>query len=377
MQWESLAVCMIVRDAAGDLERCLASLSGVPCALHVTDTGSIDGTVEVARRFGAELRHFPWVNDFAAARNASIAGVTARWIVVLDADDAFETGGFAALAEACAGFAPDVMAATLEYEVRADHTPERALRVFRNTAHLAFEGCIHESTLTWLEARHREGGRIVSTDIRLIHYGYTPDAMPGKVARNLPLLRAEWESDFTRRHPARRLQIAGELGMTLSQAGEWSAADAFLTDVLGGLRAAEIPPGLRPAWLRLWVFRLWIVRQSHGAEAAWHEARAMENVFAGLSAYALHRGLAAAAAARWADARHWLAVFAARSSPPEIPVESDYLGHKLHTLRGACAFSDGDPVEACQLYEQAAVMSPADPEIPLRLRLARLACNAR
>lgn len=376
MQSESLAVCMIVRDAADDLERCLASLAGVPCALHVTDTGSIDGTVEVARRFGAEVRHFPWVDDFAAARNASVAGVTAPWIVVVDADDVFAPGAFAALAEACAGFAPDVVAATLEYEVRADHTPERALRVFRNTSGLAYEGRIHESTLAWLEARRSEGGRVAETHARLIHHGYTPDAMPGKVARNLPLLRVEWEADFTRRHPARRLQIAGELGMTLSQAGEWAAADAFLAAVLGDLRAGPVPPGLRPAWLRLWVFRLWVVRQCHGAEAAWREACAVEDVFDGLSAYALHRGLAAAAAARWADARRWLAAFAGRSSAPEIPVESAYLGPKLHTLRGACAFSDGDPAEACQLYEQAAALDPDDPEIPLRLRVARLACSA-
>ena len=54
--------------------------------LIVIDTRSTDRTIEIAREYGAQVGHFEWCNDFAAARNASIATATGDWILFLDAD---------------------------------------------------------------------------------------------------------------------------------------------------------------------------------------------------------------------------------------------------------------------------------------------------
>lgn len=54
----------------------------------VCDTGSTDGTLEQAAILGATVVHFPWVNDFAAARNYAFAQCKSDWIVWFDADDA-------------------------------------------------------------------------------------------------------------------------------------------------------------------------------------------------------------------------------------------------------------------------------------------------
>ncbi len=53
----------------------------------VVDTGSTDGTKEVAAQFGARVYDFPWVDNFAAARNESLRHATGEWIFWLDADD--------------------------------------------------------------------------------------------------------------------------------------------------------------------------------------------------------------------------------------------------------------------------------------------------
>ncbi len=55
--------------------------------LIVIDTGSTDRTVERAREHGAQVGHFEWCNDLAAARNASIARPTRDWILFLDTDE--------------------------------------------------------------------------------------------------------------------------------------------------------------------------------------------------------------------------------------------------------------------------------------------------
>src|SRR5438477_243699 len=47
--------------------------------LVVVDTGSTDDTVKIARRLGARIAHFTWVDDFAAARNRSLEEATGEW----------------------------------------------------------------------------------------------------------------------------------------------------------------------------------------------------------------------------------------------------------------------------------------------------------
>ena len=50
-----ITACMIVRDEAAHLPDCLASLRGLTDDIVVVDTGSTDGSPEVARRLGAAV----------------------------------------------------------------------------------------------------------------------------------------------------------------------------------------------------------------------------------------------------------------------------------------------------------------------------------
>jgi tetratricopeptide (TPR) repeat protein len=83
----NLALVMIVRDEARCLARCLASVSPVVDRMVVLDTGSTDGTVEIAAAAGARVGHFRWIDDFAAARNAALDLSDADWNLILDADN--------------------------------------------------------------------------------------------------------------------------------------------------------------------------------------------------------------------------------------------------------------------------------------------------
>jgi tetratricopeptide (TPR) repeat protein len=83
----NLALSMIVKDGERDLAECLASVAGVVSEIVVADTGSSDGSIEIARAAGAKIISIPWENDFAKARNLSLAQVTADWVLMLDADE--------------------------------------------------------------------------------------------------------------------------------------------------------------------------------------------------------------------------------------------------------------------------------------------------
>ena len=53
----------------------------------VVDTGSSDRTKEIALSCGAKVLDFPWIEDFAAARNFSFQQATMEYQMWLDADD--------------------------------------------------------------------------------------------------------------------------------------------------------------------------------------------------------------------------------------------------------------------------------------------------
>ncbi len=78
---------MIVRNESAHLADCLGSVADLVDEIVVVDTGSTDGTRDLAARFGARVYEFTWVDSFAAARNESLRHATGDWIFWLDGDE--------------------------------------------------------------------------------------------------------------------------------------------------------------------------------------------------------------------------------------------------------------------------------------------------
>jgi|HubBroStandDraft_6_1064221.scaffolds.fasta_scaffold09607_2 tetratricopeptide (TPR) repeat protein len=83
----SLGLAMIVKNGAETLRNCIASVAGVTDQIVIADTGSSDGTLQLARDLGAEVFDFPWQDDFAQARNAAVQALTTDWVLVMDDDE--------------------------------------------------------------------------------------------------------------------------------------------------------------------------------------------------------------------------------------------------------------------------------------------------
>ena len=67
----TISLCMIVKNEEAVLGRCLESAAALVDEIVIVDTDSTDATKEIARKFTDKLFDFPWVDDFAAARNFS------------------------------------------------------------------------------------------------------------------------------------------------------------------------------------------------------------------------------------------------------------------------------------------------------------------
>lgn len=83
----SISVCMIVKNEAHNLPRCLSTLKPIAGELVIVDTGSTDATRDIAEAFGAKVYEHPWTGDFSEARNVSLDKAEGDWILVMDADE--------------------------------------------------------------------------------------------------------------------------------------------------------------------------------------------------------------------------------------------------------------------------------------------------
>jgi glycosyltransferase involved in cell wall biosynthesis len=180
-----LSVAMIVKNEARCLARCLSSLRGVADEMIVTDTGSSDNTVNIAGEFGAKVSHFDWINDFAAARNFSLAQATGEWILVLDADEYASE----ALAREIPGFIagpPQIGRLKIVSDFRQGGQTLRSStfvsRLFPRG--VKFAGRIHEQLASALPRVNLRG--------ELGHDGYLETK---KTERNITLLQAELARD--------------------------------------------------------------------------------------------------------------------------------------------------------------------------------------
>ncbi len=83
----TISLCMIVKNEEEILHRCLDSVKDIVDEIIIVDTGSKDGTKEVAKNYTDKVFDFEWINDFAAARNYAYSKATMEYILCMDADD--------------------------------------------------------------------------------------------------------------------------------------------------------------------------------------------------------------------------------------------------------------------------------------------------
>lgn len=261
----TLSGCLIVRDEETRLAACLASVAPFVDEVVVADTGSLDGTVDVARRAGARVVEVPWTDDFAAARNRATSACAGEWVLSVDAD-AVVAGDPQALRDVLAR----TEASALSVEIREVDGPNprgmtshRAVQLFRRTEGV-WRGRVHEEVV----ARGEEPLAVAPAPdgvVTLVHSGYAdPAVFAAKVARNLRLARLEASDlDAAGADDARRLPALLDLGRSELAAGlrdEGSTTLMLVRDLSGS--------GTR-AWVWATDFLAWDAVRHGESDRAW------------------------------------------------------------------------------------------------------------
>lgn len=83
----TIALCCIAKNEEKNIERLTKSIEGCFDNIYLTDTGSTDNTVEVAKKLGWNVNHFEWVQDFGKARNFAFSHAKEDYVMWLDLDD--------------------------------------------------------------------------------------------------------------------------------------------------------------------------------------------------------------------------------------------------------------------------------------------------
>lgn len=166
---EPLSVTVITLNEERNLGRCLASVSWAD-ELIVLDSGSTDGTVEIAERHGARVFTEEW-QGFVTTKNSAVAKASHGWVLSLDADEWLTDEGADEIRSVLRS--PDADAYAINRRsvfcgafLEALWNPDWVVRLFRKDRAVFSGGHVHESI------RMHRGSRVRKLREPLAHIPY-------------------------------------------------------------------------------------------------------------------------------------------------------------------------------------------------------------
>ncbi|RMG46445.1 MAG: glycosyltransferase [Acidobacteria bacterium] len=165
-----LSAAIITRNEAHNLPRLLEALRGVADEVVVVDSGSDDGTPEIARRFGARVIETDWPG-FGLQKQRALAACRGEWVLSIDADEVPDEALAAALSRlpppdstTYRGFAVDRLTWYLGDFLRHVWSPDWITRVVRRGAGRFTDSRVHERLVV--------DGPVGRLPGRLLHYSF-------------------------------------------------------------------------------------------------------------------------------------------------------------------------------------------------------------
>jgi len=171
-----LSVIVITRDEAHNLPRCLDSVSFAD-EIVIVDSGSRDGTQEIARRYTDKVYELPW-EGFGPTKQAALERATGYWVLSLDADEELDRTLAAAVKQvvrgpeqSVCGFRANRLSNFLGTWIRhSGWYPDRVVRLGRRSRMRFSPDHIHERLIIDGPTSDLEGHMLHYTDPDFRHY---------------------------------------------------------------------------------------------------------------------------------------------------------------------------------------------------------------
>ncbi|MCG6533589.1 MAG: glycosyltransferase [Syntrophales bacterium LBB04] len=179
---------MITKNEEEFLPKCLESIKELVHEIIIVDTGSTDGTIQIAKAFGAKIYQHPWEQDYSKHRNQSISYATGEWILIIDADEVIAKRDLDKIRRLLSTVRADGLLFTLRNYEGSSNLANLTLnpgdyeegegfpgfigsdliRLFRNDSQIYFTGQVHETvTPSILQSQKTT----FNTGIPIHHYG--------------------------------------------------------------------------------------------------------------------------------------------------------------------------------------------------------------
>lgn len=272
-----ISQCMIAKNEEKNIERALSWGKSVMWEQIVVDTGSTDRTVLLAEQMGAKVVSFPWIDDFAAAKNYAIEQAQGDWIAFLDADEYMTSEDAGKLKIFLDRLPPDTYDGISTGWQQLDENGKifssgTQIRIFRNRPDIRYRRRIHEQ----LES---VSGRVLSIgdavqELSIFHTGYQGKDFEEKKrsGRNRRLIRKELEE-----HPD-DYEMLGYLGDEEYVDGDMDKAREYYSRAI-----AAMPVSLDTSDQRSAVtFTRLLTILTEGAQASWEKAEPIYRQAVGL-----------------------------------------------------------------------------------------------
>lgn len=198
MKKQSLGLCIITKDEAANIRRLLESVVEHVDHVYLTDTGSSDDTIKIAKqtckRFKTPIivNEIKWPNDFSKARNINFKQAKTDWILWLDADDTVENPEYLkVILDRASSKKATGIALTYRYHVdqhNIDKASHPKLRIVKNGLyHWASNAPIHENLFINDDAQNQDV-QVLFRESKVRHWKDT-DGFVKSGERNLKMLQ--------------------------------------------------------------------------------------------------------------------------------------------------------------------------------------------
>lgn len=183
-----ISLCIVVRNESAFLRDCIESARPIVDEVVVVDTGSTDGTPELARRAGARVIRAGWPGDLGQAHDLPLGHARGDWILSLDADEVLDPRSAPAVRELAASgecdgyrfpirnYAYYPMLKWRPADARdplargaLGYIPTSPVRLFRHGKGYHYKGFLHQAVAPSILAA---GGRVGAAQGLIHHYGF-------------------------------------------------------------------------------------------------------------------------------------------------------------------------------------------------------------
>jgi len=202
----NIGILLLTFNSEKYILNCLNSIKNIASQIVIVDTGSVDNTINICKKFPVEIYFKKFNNDFSEQRNFALSHLRTDWILMIDSDEEltyFDCDEFIRIAK-------NPILGGINFIIKnllnngSEQTTHRYTRLFRNNKLFKFRFKIHEQIRESIE---ENGYQIINTNFEITHYGYnTIDE--NKLKRNIELLESEInenDDDFMKYHLANTL----------------------------------------------------------------------------------------------------------------------------------------------------------------------------